>query len=503
MAKKKRAIGTNARAALGTAATLTLMAVAIGDGTLGLLVGVINFVLISYAMTLIPLRYSMLGLTFFALVLPNPGEGQPTKWAPPFSVIGQALLNHMNTIERSGLLGILPISAMELFFVVLFLIHQHRKRTKSKIDGDVIPTPKPLIQLAYLALLVSGFTWIMGLALGGNFGMSLWQLNAVIYLPLVFLLLQAGFRGPSDHWALARVYLAAAFYKCLLALYVVNTQVVPLDPETGSTRPPYGTAHADSMLFSISFVIVIASLLERIDRQTKRLAFVMLPILLAGTIANNRRLAWVQIAIVMLMVYLVSRETRVKKFVRRAVLVSVPLAMGYVAAGWNVEYSRFFKPVRMIRSVVDADSDGSSRWREFENVNIIVTFRENPLLGTGYGHPYREVIVLPQVEYPLEPYIPHNSLLGLWGYAGGVGFAGLTLLWIAGVYFAMRAYRSATEPSQRIAAIVSFGAVPIYLTQCWGDLGLAAWTGVFMMAASLTVAGKLAVATGQWQTKKR
>jgi hypothetical protein len=119
----------------------------------------------------------------------------------------------------------------------------------------------------------------------------------------------------------------------------------------------------------------------------------------------------------------------------------------------------------------------------------------------GFGHPFEEVIVLPTVDYPLERYTPHNSLLGIWCYGGVVGFAGLSLLWMGGVYFAMRSYYESKEPGERIAALTSFGVVLVYLLQAWGDLGLGSITGVFLMGNALTVASKLAAANGQWTTK--
>lgn len=497
--RRKPTIPSDARSALVVAGVLVVTATAIGDGTLGLLAGFVTFGLLVFAMTRIPIRVSMMGLAFLAMTLPNPGEGQPTEWEPPFTIAGAALLTHLNTLDRDSILGLIPLSAMELFFVALLLIWLHRRSSKSKIDGPVVATPRPLMQLCYLSLATTAFTWIKGLAFGGEFAISLWQLNAVIYLPIIFLLLQAGFRGPADHGSLACVYLGAAVYKTVIAVYVSSTQTVPADPFTGNTAPAYATSHADSMLFAVCFVIVAAPLLEKADRKAKRLALIMIPILIAGILANNRRLAWVQIGVVGLIVYLVSRENKMKRFLRRALLLSSPGILAYIAAGWNSQAGSFFKPVRTIRSVVEPETDLSSQWREFENANIIATFRDNPIFGSGYGHPYKEIIPLPAVDYSLERYVPHNSLLGLWGYGGLIGFCGLTLFWVVGVYFAMRSYHHARDPSHRSAAIVSFGAVPIYLAQCFGDIGLPSWTGVFMMAASLTIAGKLAVVSGQWK----
>jgi O-antigen ligase len=175
----------------------------------------------------------------------------------------------------------------------------------------------------------------------------------------------------------------------------------------------------------------------------------------------------------------------------------------YIAVGWNAGgMGKLFKPVRMLRSVVDPSSDASTNWRELENYDIVMTFQQNPLLGTGYGHPYLEVIPLPAVNYDLELFCPHNSLLALWAYTGAVGFASLTLLWAGGVYFAMRTYKGSSDPKLRAAALVSFGTVLVYLMQCWGDLGLGTWIGVFTVAPALAMAGKLAVASGQWGAKK-
>jgi hypothetical protein len=54
----------------------------------------------------------------------------------------------------------------------------------------------------------------------------------------------------------------------------------------------------------------------------------------------------------------------------------------------------------------------------------------------------------------------------------------------------------------RAAALVCFGTVLIYLVQCWGDLGLGTWIGVFTVAPALAIAGKIAVAAGEWGPKR-
>jgi len=316
-------------------------------------------------------------------------------------------------------------------------------------------------------------------------------------VPIIFLLFQAGLRGSEDLAPIAKVVIVSAVYRAVLAVYVVMTQEVPMDPNTGSTRPAFATSHHDSMLFAAAFLIVFGVIIEPFKTRTRWLISLVVPVIAAGIWANNRRLAWVQVAATLVMVYLLSRETKLKRLITRGIKLSIPLVVLYLVVGWN-RGSSIFKPIRIFRSVIEAETDASSLWRELENLNIIVTFRHNPIFGSGFGHPYEEVVAMPPVPYSLERYIPHNSLLGQWAYMGFVGFTGLTLLWIAGVYCAVLAYRNGKTPVDRVGALVSFGAVPIYLLQSWGDLGLASWVGLYIVATAIAVGGKLVVSTGSW-----
>jgi hypothetical protein len=496
-------LGLDVKAALLTAAVLTVLASLVGESGFSIGTALIVVPLLIYAMCRVPVRLSMLTLMFFVFALPNPAEGLPTKWTPPFYPLGGILLNHLNTVDRSiDFLAALPVSGLDIILCVLGLVVLFRRTSGSKVDSaGRAATPKPLMRLALLSIASTAFAWLTGLLRGGDFGMSLWQVVGVAYLPLVFLLFQEGLRGPKDHAALAKVLLTAVTYKCILAVYVVNTFTVPMNPLTGSTRPPYATAHNDSMLFAVAFVLILAPLIEGLGRRAKWVrwsAIVFLPILVAGTMANNRRLAWVQVALVYLTVYLVSRDSPIKRKIRRLTLIAAPLIAIYLNAGWDSQFGSLYKPARMMRSIVDPKSDGSTEWRELENVDLIATFRKNPLFGAGFGHPYEELVVLPAVDYSLEKYSPHNSLLGLWCYIGMIGYVGTTLLWMGGVYFAMRVYYRVSDAYHRVAALVGFGTVLVYLLQAWGDLGLGSTSGVFLMGSALAATGKLATATGQW-----
>lgn len=494
-------VGGDVKAAFFAALFVAVIAT-LAEGAIAWMLTPVVMVLSWYAMARAPLRHSLLVLMFLGFTLENPAEKPAMgEWKSPLYPLGAVMLTHLK--EAIGFP--LPISCMDIAFLSLGVVVFFRRLTKSPIDrAGAYPIPRPLVKLAQLALVGGIWVYIYGALRGGNTSTALWQLDRVFYLPIMFLLFQEGIRGPQDHLAIGKVVIAAATLRAALAVYVQWTVEVEPDPNTGEAILDYATSHHDSMLFAWAAAILMALLIHRADKRTIWLALGLLPVLAAGMVANQRRMVWVQLILVLGTLYLVTPPNPIKRKLQRLALAMVPFGLAYVAIGWN-QTGGIFKPVQTIRSAVDSDVDASTQWRDVENINLLYTFKEHPFLGSGYGHPFKEFIPLPEVAYPLEHYIPHNSILGLWAYCGYFGYTAITLLWSAGVYFAMRGYNASKSPIDKSVALASFGAVLIYALQCYGDMGLGSWTGNFMMAASLAAAGKLAVASGAWsatRTKK-
>jgi len=285
--------------------------------------------------------------------------------------------------------------------------------------------------------------------------------------------------------------------RSLQGLYVRNFIPNTTDPLTGESDMPYATTHNDSMLFATGSVILVAMVLQNAGRKATRWVWLFGPILVGGMLANHRRIVWVEIILVFATVYLMTDMNAFKRRLNKVMLALAPLALGYVAVGWNSTAGPF-KPVQVIKSAVDSSSDMSTAWRDLENFNLVFTTRQYPLFGVGYGHGFWEMWPMPFVPYELERFIPHNSILGLFCYGGYVGYAGVTALWVGGVYFAIRAYHHSKVPLEKAAALGCLGAILTYYLQCFGDMGLGSWTGVFLVAPAIAVACKLAVASGAW-----
>jgi O-antigen ligase len=478
---------------------VTLITLVAGNGNLALALAPALIFGVLCAIWKLPLRYPALALIFLALTLENPSDVPACGlWRSPLYTVGALLLTHLNvTIPLRPLI----FSGLDLVLGYLIFVTFCRHMLRPARDRAVAPGARPMRTLALACLAGAFWMWTYGMARGGaDFGSSLWQVQRVIYLPIIFLLFRHAFRGPRDHEAIGKVLVFAACARALLAIYI--RQTVP--PPPGEPALLYATTHTDSMLFAGAACILVALLVEHHDRKRTLFALLALPLVIAGAIANNRRLVWVELGVALLVLFFASRWTPVKRKIAQGVIVTMPVIFIYAGVGWESSAS-LFRPVQIARSVIDSKADASTEWRDWENYNLFYTFKESPVLGTGYGHGYVEIVKLPDISssYSLYRYIPHNSILGLWAYGGLVGFTAEWLTLVAALFLAARAYRFAHEPLDRVAALSVIGIVVTYLVHCYGDMGLGTWAAVFTVGPALVVASQLAVATGAWPAAAR
>jgi O-Antigen ligase len=483
-------------AAVAGLGALTLVLILAGNGSVGLALTPLALTLVVLLAVRAPLRHSLLVLGVLCLTLENPSDAPAAGlWRSPLYEVGEVLLSHLNlTIPVKALF----FSGLDLALLLLAVTWAFRRMTGSEVDvrGQVPPAP-PLRTAVLLCIVTFLLVWGHGLLReGADFRLSLWQVFRVIYLPCVFLLCCVGIRGPSDGRSLGIALVVVALIRALLAVYLRHLF-------RSAEEMPYVTAHADSMLFADAFLLVLVVFFERPSVRNLVLLLGTLPVLTWGMIANNRRLVWVELLLALMVLYYITPFTRLKKRIAQGIAISLPVVVLYAAMGWS-SGSRIFAPVRTIRSVVDSASDSSTRWRDWENYNLYYTVRTHPLLGTGFGHGYAEVIQLPDISkaYELYRFAPHNSILGLLAYSGAIGFVTMWLFIPLGVFFAIRSYRFSTRPRDRTTALATVGIIVTYLVHCYGDMGLGTWVSVFTVAPALALVAKQAVATGAWPLRQ-
>jgi hypothetical protein len=394
-------------------------------------------------------------------------------WRSPFQALGSLF------VSIPGL-NLFPWQIALLVLAPLCLLRPGAFRRRALVLDAAI-----VMSFASLAV-----TFLWGWTRGGSAYNAYYQLWRFLAALLVALVLLSVIRGSRDVKALGITVLVAALVRGTLAMYfywaVVRGRIDP--------APPYMTTHDDTLLFVAGLVIVLSWALARGRAAAWIVAALVTAHLVYAIILNDRRLAWIEILLVLALMYFVLPKGRVRRRVNRVLLFAAPALVVYVIVGWGRE-GALFQPVHAL-STAGSDEDSSSLARQEEIRNLLYTLSVagNPLLGTGWGVPYQKVTSVYAnfgPEWWQYLYMPHNSLLALAVFGGLVGIGGIWLVVPVGAFLAMRAYRGSTLPADRAAAMAALCILPAYGAQCYGDLGFQSLTGALILGVALAVAGKV------------
>jgi hypothetical protein len=270
-----------------------------------------------------------------------------------------------------------------------------------------------------------------------------------------------------------------------------------------SGPPPYVTTHDDTVLYVTGLVLAINNALIRRSRKAVRFAIFAAALIIPVIQFNNRRLAWASLAFSLVLVYFLLPRGKAKRRINVALLVVAPVVGTYVAVGWG-RPENIFKPLRSLSSMTSKE-DSSTQSRVAENNGLIATLASGGFLtGTGWGHEYIEVDNRFNIEafFKQWKYIPHNSIIGILAFSGGLGFFSLWLVFPVSVYLNSRTWRIAKRPVERVASLTSITLVIIVSNQMFGDMGFVSPTNLFVAAAGFAAAGRLSVTSGAWPDKR-
>jgi hypothetical protein len=393
--------------------------------------------------------------------------------------------------EWSGMPGAsLPV----FFFVTIGLLY---RAVWGKRPDGVPPPPRfaRTLFLTFLGTIVTLAAW--GIARGGAVQGTFQQTLHLMQLPLIALLFLYALRVPEDLAAVGTIFVVTAICRSVLVVYVYFGVCMPQGITDRPGLPEWCTNHSDSVLFVVALLIVATHAFEQRTKRAITRALSVSALLLFAIVLNNRRLAFVSLAISPVVVYLALKPSKRKRRVTMAIAAAVPLVLAYLAIGVSVgSSSPIFKPARLVMSVLD-QTDSSSISRDVENENLIYTLRQSPLLPTGFGFDYQYSPNNPPVDlsgvFANFRLIAHNGVLWIWSWGGVIGF---TLLWmifpVAGT-LALRAYRRAPTALERTAALSALGAVAICIVQIWGDQGINGYITPITLSVAFAVATRLAV----------
>jgi hypothetical protein len=446
------------------------------------------------AICVAPLRWTMMVLTFLLLALDDYSNAMGT-WHTPWAIVQELLVQNVDRVIPAA--RGFKLSGMELIAGLLFGVALYRRYRGSTMDSrGRAPMARVLVEflLVYLAGVL--LATVNGMLRGGSMEVAIWQVRPLLHLAMFFVLFDAAIRGSIDLRALGRLIVAAAILKAALAMWV--RFVLAVSEKDQNTA----TSHGDSILFALACMVLIANLMERTDRRRLAACIVFLPPILLGMKANTRRLVWVELVFALALAYLLSPWRPWKRSVTRLGLVLAPVLLLYAAVGWNSS-SGVFAPLSTFRSVAESGRDRSTFFRHVENWNLVVNMEDRPILGRGFGHEFVEFYKNDDISFFAQYKAEPHQVLALLLFCGFIAFNAVWLFLAVGIYLAARAYRLATVPEDRAAALCCIATIVICLIQVYGDLGPYLTQYKVILAMALAVAGKLAVSTGAWPARVR
>lgn len=428
------------------------------------------------------LRANVLSLLTLVLAGHSPQDNPANDmWVSPLEHAGKWLLRNLSANLDVSALGFAVIDVWLVALVAAALIR--------KVEAPAPPLLRGAFAAFVLALLAAA---VLGRANGGEASIAYWQVRQLMVVPVLSLLLLACIKDARDLRWVGAVIVATAALKALVGIYFYAAHCLP----RGIT-PPYVTTHHDSLHFTVALVLLLAGFLERPSAATRRWLFLLTPLLLTVMVLNNRRLGFISLFMSAALTVALAPRTKAWRGLLRTALVALPLALGYVAVGWNAGSSPWFRPVRVVKSVFEAKTDDSTRAREIENRNLVATIARHPY-GIGLGTPFDEVERGPDISrlFALYLHIPHNSVLWMLAAFGPLGFAMLLSPFGVAAYYAARSHARAVTWGARVAAVTALACIFGFFLQSWGDMATRSWTTVILVSCAVAAAARTAAVCG-------
>ena len=390
--------------------------------------------------------------------------------------------------------GIPGASVPVFFFVTIALLYRAVYGRKSA--GYTAPPRFARNALLGFLGVILGLI-VLGLLRGGQVEWVFRQTVHMVQLPIVALLFLYALRIPEDLPAVGAAFVVAAAARSVLVAFVYFGICMPQGITTLPGKPEWCTNHSDTVLFVGALVVLIAYSIEQRRRKIVLGSLALGAIIFLGIILNNRRIAFVSLAVAPIAIYFALDASKRKRRITIAIGVLAPLLAGYVLVGSEIASdSPVFKPARSIASILD-QKDSSSHSRDIENENLIYTLRESPIFTKGFGHEYEYSPANPPVDLSQDfknfRLIAHNGVLWLWTVAGPLFFGALWFIFPLAGTLAVRGYRAARLPLERSAALAALGGVVVVIMQIWGDQGINSYLTLVTFGVCFAIAARLSV----------
>lgn len=361
----------------------------------------------------------------------------------------------------AGVMNPLEIQ-MVMILLAWFIAISARKSTK--IRGA------PFWGFAVLLLIDIGFSTARGLLSGGEFLVSLWEIRALIYFLLLYFLVPQVIQSRRQIYVLLWIFIVMVAIKALQGDWRLAALGFKFDGYSVLTN------HEDPMFMADVFILLIGLTMFGVKIKQRTAILWLLPVLLLGFYAGQRRAAYAGFFIAIAMfVAMLSGKEKVRFF--RKVLPLLIVVGVYTAVFWNNE-GRLGEPIQLVKSGFSDTRKGagdrfdSNLYRDFERFDLAATVQSSPAVGIGFGKKYLMPIPLVDLGFTLQDWIPHDEILWVMVKTGALGFFIFWLFMDALVFQAGYLGKTVKDPFLRALAFLIATMVVNQMVVSYFDLQL-------------------------------
>ena len=305
-----------------------------------------------------------------------------------------------------------------------------------------------------------GLGWFHGMVTGGDFKDSLQEVRSQIYLLVAYLMAVNVFSerksGQILLWTLGISMGIKGFLYTFRRYVTLHGLPIP-DQGVGS--------HEEAFLFDCAMMLLVVLGITRSMPKLKTVLWMLLPLILLGDLACNRRAGTAAIIIAIPIVFAAAYRALPNRRRLIGILgVVVPVLFYAYFLAFRHSDAIYAQPARAVESQYNPDPRdlSSNLYRDAENADIMATIKLEPLLGYGYGKRMLHAYPIADISktYPWWDLIPHNSVFWVWMRVGSLGFISFWMMVSAIIITACQtAGRSDLETDEKAVCLLSIGAI--------------------------------------------
>jgi len=391
-------------------------------------------------------------------------------WKIPFFL-------NLNLTTGIGALVFNPVEVVMGLIVALWFL-----RAVTSREWHLYPIPNFGIAVVFLGMLI--FFTGYGLARGGNWKASLWEIRALYYLCGMYFLTSQIIRDRRQVKVCIWIILVTISIKGLQGVW---RYVVTLQGDLTGIRAI--TGHEDALFISSVFVLMACFYFFNYRGPELKFSLAFLPTTFLTFLLAQRRVVYGTLGFSLFVV--VAMLPREKKIIAAKAMAPVlVLLVLYAGAFWN-SGSKLGMPVQKIKSVFveqkGTEDESSNYYRKAELFNLKQTIRHNPF-GIGFGNKYEIVMPLDKIDFPLWEYIPHNCIYWIWVKTGFIGFMIFWLFFGTAMVQAVIDYRNTKDSYFKSVGLMVLSLIVSQVIIAYYDLQITYFRNMIYLGIAMAIA---------------